>query len=177
VRQAPAVAGLARLSPYGRAALLGAVVLTLYLLVLVRGLGWQWREVVVGPDEVPPPVSREPVAAVQRALPAAPAAGQPSSAAGAPAPGTGQAGNVVTGAAKTPLPPSDVPPPRNATDERGVTYDAAGVAVMGIDADTGGVYNVAPGRQVRIGGPAGQLFDVQPGGKLTPATRIKEWPG
>jgi hypothetical protein len=58
-----------------------------------------------------------------------------------------------------------------------VTYDATGVAVMGIDTDTGGVYNVPPGRQVRIGGPSGPLFDVQPGGKITPATQVKQWPG
>jgi len=51
------------------------------------------------------------------------------------------------------------------------------VAVTGIDTDTGGVYNVPPGRQVRIGGPSGQLFDVQPGGKITPATQVKQWPG
>ena len=57
-----------------------------------------------------------------------------------------------------------------------MTYDAQGVAVMGIDADPGGVYNVPPGRQVRIGGPTGNLFDVGPAGKLAPATRVKEWP-
>jgi hypothetical protein len=57
-----------------------------------------------------------------------------------------------------------------------VRYDAAGVAVMGIDTDTGGVYNVPPGRQVRIGGPSGDLFDVQPDGKLTRATQVKQWP-
>jgi hypothetical protein len=58
----------------------------------------------------------------------------------------------------------------------GVTYDAQGVAVMGIDADPSGVYNVPPGRQVRIGGPTGALFDVNPDGRVTPATRVKEWP-
>ena len=45
---------------------------------------------------------------------------------------------------------------------------------MGIDADTGGVYNVPPGRQVRIGGPSGPLFDVGPNGQLTPAARVRE---
>ena len=57
--------------------------------------------------------------------------------------------------AKTPLPPSDAPPPRNGTDGYGVTYDAAGVAVMGIDTGTGGAYNVPARRQGRIGGAAG----------------------
>jgi hypothetical protein len=57
-----------------------------------------------------------------------------------------------------------------------VRYDAAGVAVMGIDTDTGGVYNVPPGRQVRIGGPSGALYDVQPDGKLARATQVKQWP-
>ena len=53
-----------------------------------------------------------------------------------------------------------------------MTYDAQGVAVMGIDADPGGVYNVPPGRQVRIGGPGGSLFDVGPNGQLTLAPQV-----
>jgi hypothetical protein len=48
---------------------------------------------------------------------------------------------------------------------------------MGLDADPNGVYNVPPGRQVRIGGPSGALYDVQPDGRLTPTTKVKEWPG
>ena len=66
--------------------------------------------------------------------------------------------------------------PRNTTDKYGVFYDAQGVAVIGIDADPAGVYNVPPGRQLRIGGPAGTLFDVQVGGKLTPATTVRQQP-
>jgi hypothetical protein len=50
------------------------------------------------------------------------------------------------------------------------------VAVTGIDADPNGVYNVPPGRQLRIGGPGGDLYDVVAGGKLTRASRVKEWP-
>ena len=46
------------------------------------------------------------------------------------------------------LAPTDEPPPRNTTDKYGVQYDERGVAVMGIDADPGGVYNVPPGRHV-----------------------------
>ena len=75
-----------------------------------------------------------------------------------------------------PLPPADEPPPRNATDKYGVTYDDRGVAVMGIDADPSGVYNVPPGRQLRIGGPQGTLFDVTDGGKLVPATAVRDFP-
>ena len=78
--------------------------------------------------------------------------------------------------AKTPLPPTDEPPPRNATDKYGVTYDQNGVAIAGIDADPNGVYNVPPGRQLRIGGPQGALFDVEPGGKLKPATAVRQQP-
>jgi hypothetical protein len=57
-----------------------------------------------------------------------------------------------------------------------VQYDALGVAVIGIEADPGGVYNVPPGRQVRIGGPSGALFDVLPGGKIAPASSVREQP-
>ncbi len=78
--------------------------------------------------------------------------------------------------ARGPLPVSDAPPPRNTTDALGVFYDDRGVAVSGIDADPSGVYNVPAGRQLRIGGPNGALFDVLPGGKLVSATRIKDWP-
>lgn len=78
--------------------------------------------------------------------------------------------------ARPTLAPSDEPPPRNTTDERGVTYDEHGVAVMGLIADSSGVHNVPPGRQVRIGGPEGQLFDVLAGGRIQPATNIREFP-
>ena len=146
------------------------MVLALYLLLFVRGLSWQWAEVFAGRGALPPPAVGAAVPAVQRGQPAA--AGAAAGAAVAPpaaAPSAPQS--------KTPLPPSDAPPPRNATDGYGVSYDAAGVAVMGIDTDTGGVYNVPPGRQVRIGGPGGRLYDVLPGGQLRPADRVKEWPG
>jgi len=77
---------------------------------------------------------------------------------------------------KVPLPPTDEPPPKNETDKYGVFYDQNGVGVIGIDADTGGVYNVPAGRQLRIGGPEGKLFDVEPGGKLVAAIAIKTRP-
>ena len=141
-------------------------VLALYLLLFARGLSWQWAAVFAGRGALPPPAVGQAVPAVQRGQPAAAGAAVAPPAAAPRAP-----------ASKTPLPPSDAPPPRDATDGYGVTYDAAGVAVMGIDTDTGGVYNVPPGRQVRIGGPGGRLYDVLPGGQLTPADRIKEWPG
>jgi hypothetical protein len=157
-------------------AVAGAV-LVLYLLLFLRGLGWQWQEVAVAPGDLPPVASGSPVGAAER--------GRPAAGAGtAGAPPVLVQGRPVTqpnaqpnAQAKVPLPPTDEPPPRGMTDERGVTYDAAGVAVMGIEADTGGVYNVPPGRQVRIGGASGQLYDVQPGGKITPATQVKQWPG
>jgi hypothetical protein len=153
-------------------------VLALYLLLFVRGLSWQWAEVFAGRGALPPPAVGAAVPAVQRGqAPAAVAPAPQAAGSGAQsAPAAAAAAAPATGA-KTPLPPSDAPPPRNATDGYGVTYDAAGVAVMGIDTDTGGVYNVPPGRQVRIGGPGGRLYDVQPGGRITPADRVKEWPG
>ena len=49
------------------------------------------------------------------------------------------------------------PPPRSAVDGRGV-------------------HNVPAGRQLRLGGPDGQLYDVLPGGKIMPAREIKRWP-
>jgi hypothetical protein len=141
------------------------------MLVFARGLAWQWGTIMAPPGSPPAPAVGAPVPPAQRAgLPEAPAPG----AAQAPA----QAAARAAGAgSKTPLPPTDAPPPRSMVDEHGVSYDAAGVAVMGLDADTGGVYNVPPGRQVRIGGPTGELFDVQPGGRLTRATQVKQWPG
>ena len=105
-------------------------------------------------------------AAHRSAVTGAPLAVQPAPAAGA----------GVQPGSKTALPPTDEPPPRNTTDRLGVSYDAQGVAVMGIDVDPSGVYNVSSGRQVRIGGPSGSLFDVLPGGKLSATTRVKEWP-
>lgn len=160
-----------------------ASVTAVYVLLFVRGLGWQWSVSVRPPGDLPAPVSAAPVEAVSRG-----AAGSPSSGSRLPAPGAGGAGSAERGTAprvggtapaanaKTALPASDEPPPRDVVDSYGVYYDALGVAVTGIDADPGGVYNVAPNRQVRIGGPRGSLYDVQPGGKLTVATRVKEWP-
>jgi hypothetical protein len=152
-------------------------VLTLYVLLFLRGLAWQWAEVFAGRGALPPLAVGAAVPAVQRgqaaaAAPAAPAPGAAQGAAPAPAAPAAPAGGT-----KSALPPTDAPPPRNATDGYGVSYDAAGVAVMGIDTDTGGVYNVPPGRQVRIGGPGGRLYDVLPGGRIAPADRVKEWPG
>jgi hypothetical protein len=146
------------------------VVLALYLLLFARGLSWQWAGVLAGGDALPALAVGEAVPAVQRGPSpgAAPAAAPPAAAAAAAA---------GAGSSKAALPPDETPPPRNAADRYGVTYDAAGVAVMGIDADSGGVYNVPPGRQVRIGGPSGRLYDVQVGGRITPADRVKEWPG
>ncbi|MAG37413.1 MAG: hypothetical protein CL878_14355 [Dehalococcoidia bacterium] len=68
--------------------------------------------------------------------------------------------------ARPTLEPTDDPPPRNATDERGVFYDEQGVAVTGLVADSSGVHNVPPGRLVRIGGPNGELYEVLLGGKI-----------
>ena len=138
--------------------LMGGFILILSLTV-IRGLGWQWWAIITAtqpnqPVVSAPATSRQPAPAAPGAVPAA-----------APAP-----------AVKRPLPPTDEPPPRNTTDARGVQYDAFGVAVMGLDVDPNGVYNVPPGRQVRIGGPNGPLYDVQPDGKITPATQIKQWP-
>jgi hypothetical protein len=146
----------------------GAAVL-LYVLVFVRGLGWQWWGIVTASPATVPVVASAPTGAAppasQRAVqaPQAPQAAQPAV----------QSGQT---AAKVPLPPSDEPPPRNATDKYGVYYDENGVAVMGLDVDPSGVYNVPSGRQLRIGGPQGALFDVEPGGKLKPATAIREQP-
>jgi hypothetical protein len=141
----------------------------LYILVFVRGLAWQWWGILTASPATVPVVASAPASAAppasQRAVqaPQAPQAAQPAA----------QSGQAV---AKVPLPPSDEPPPRNATDKYGVSYDQNGVAVMGLDVDPSGVYNVPSGRQVRIGGPEGALFDVEPGGKLKPATAIKEQP-
>ena len=141
------------------AALLLAVTIT-------RGLWWQWQAIFTASPAVPPPMTAAP--------PPAPAsrAAVPGSGA-APATGGVNPGPAVPAGAKRPLPPTDEAAPRNTTDRYGVTYDAQGVAVMGIDADPGGVYNVPPGRQVRIGGPGGNLFDVGPNGQLTPAPQVR----
>jgi hypothetical protein len=140
-----------------------AVVVLLYVSLFVRGLGWQWQSIFRPAGALPAPVSAPPVEAVSGPAPARPAAVPVAQAA-------------LAAAAKRPLPPTDAPPPRDTTDERGVYYDPQGVAVRGIDTDPGGVYNVPPGRQVRIGGAAGALFDVLPNGKLSPATDVKQWP-
>jgi hypothetical protein len=157
----------ARLGPRWPYAAGGGIV-ALYALIFVRGLAWQWHGILTSQPVTPPLAAAPgPPPAANSARPQAPPlSGTSELAPGAAAPGT----------VKVPLPPTDEPPPRETTDRYGVYYDAQGVAVIGIDTDPGGVYNVPPGRQVRIGGPAGALFDVQPGGKLTPATRVKEWP-
>jgi hypothetical protein len=141
------------------------LVVAVYLLTFVRGLGWEWRGILFATRTAPHAIP------ARAAAPNGPTAPPPGA---APAPGA--VAPVAPAAFKQALPPSDETPPQNATDEHGVYYDAQRVAVMGIDADPNGVYNVPPGRQVRIGGSAGALYDVQPGGKLTPATKIKEWP-
>ncbi len=77
-----------------------------------------------------------------------------------------QASPAEAPAARPTLAPTDEPPPRNTTDERGVVYDEHGVAVWGLIADPDGVHNVPPGRLVRIGGPEGELYKVLLGGKI-----------
>ena len=146
-----------------RAIYSATTILAIYVLVFVRGLGWEWAGIFSAAEP----------AAAPRGAPNVPPPGPVSGAARPAAPGAASAGAP---AAKVPLPPTDEPPPRDKTDSRGVFYDAQGVAVLGIDADPAGVYNVPPGRQLRIGGPQGQLFDVQPGGKITPATTVREQP-
>ncbi len=140
-----------------------AAVVVLYVLVFVRGLWWEWRGIITATNASVPVVDQAP-----RGASAAPASGAPA-APGLPA-AAAQQGR------KAPLPPTDEPPPRNATDKYGVTYDDRGVAVMGIDTDPSGVYNVPPGRQVRIGGPQGDLYDVTPDGKLVRATTVRDFP-
>ena len=131
------------------------VITVVYVATFVRGLWWQWTGIILAQPAAAPMVSDAPRGAESRG-------GMPSGGAGA-----GQSPDP----ARKPLARTDTPAPRNTTDERGVSYDADGVAVMGIDADPSGVYNVPPGRQVRIGGPAGTLYDVGDGGKLTPAAK------
>lgn len=138
-----------------------AAILALYVATFIRGLGWEWAGIVVGRPGAPVPVQGPSVAPNS----------QPAAQTANPAVGV-----TPAAAQKVPLPPTDEPPPRNATDQYGVYYDEHGVAVLGIDADPSGVYNVPPGRQVRIGGPQGQLFDVHEGGKITPATTMRESP-
>ena len=125
------------------------LITVLYVATFVRGLWWQWKGIVLAQPATAPVVAGAPRSAAARPVGAAP-------------------GNA---AARKPLTRTDAPAPRNVTDERGVTYDANGVAVMGIDADPSGVYNVPPGRQLRIGGPEGALFDVGDGGRLVPAAK------
>ena len=135
-------------------------------MTITRGLWWQWKAILTATPPVPPPIG----------APSAPALAPPARGAVQPGPQPAAGANRAPAApagAKRPLPPTDEPAPRNTTDRYGVTYDAQGVAVMGIDADTGGVYNVPPGRQVRIGGPSGALFDVGPNGQLTPAPQVR----
>ena len=133
-------------------------------MTITRGLWWQWTAIFTASPPVQPPVAAAPAPAPPARNPAQTAA---QAAGGNPAPAP------VNASGKRPLPPTNDPPPRNTTDQYGVTYDAQGVAVMGIDADPGGVYNVPPGRQVRIGGPGGALSDVGPTGQLTPASQVR----
>ena len=133
------------------------------MLTITRGLWWQWSAILTASPPVPPAMP-----APAQAVPAPRSGAQVSQP--APAPG---AANPARAAARRPRPPTDEPAPRNTTDRYGVTYDAQGVAVMGIDADPSGVYNVPPGRQLRIGGPGGTLYDVGPNGQLTPAPQVR----
>jgi hypothetical protein len=151
-------------------------VTALYVLVFARGLAWEWSGILSASPADPPSVTVAAAPPARKALPALNAANAANAGNAGNAVPPQSSGGVALATAKVPLPPTDEPPPRDATDKFGVSYDAQGVAVMGIDADTAGVYNVPPGRQVRIGGPSGQLFDVNPGGKLTPATRVKDFP-
>ena len=132
-----------------------AVISVIYVATFVRGLWWQWKGIILAQPASAPTVTDAPRGAESR--------GGNS--------GGGQGAVQAPNPARKPLPRTDSPAPRNSTDERGVAYDADGVAVMGIDADPSGVYNVPAGRQVRIGGPAGTLYDVGDGGKLTPAAK------
>ena len=131
------------------------VITAVYVATFVRGLWWQWTGIILAQPSAAPMVTDAPRGAETRS-------GMTSGAANA-----GQSPDP----ARKPLARTDSPAPRNTTDERGVSYDADGVAVLGIDSDPSGVYNVPPGRQVRIGGPSGTLYDVGDGGKLTPAAK------
>jgi len=132
-----------------------AVISAIYVATFIRGLWWQWRGIILAQPASKPTVTDAPRGAEPRAA-------NTSGSQGAAQP---------PNPSRKPLARSDMPAPRNTTDDRGVTYDGDGVAVMGIDADPSGVYNVPPGRQVRIGGPAGTLYDVGDGGKLTLAAK------
>jgi len=134
-----------------------SVVSIVYVATFVRGLAWQWHGILTAQPATAPVVANAPRGAISSSRQGAAPNPNPNPANAAPQP------------PRVALARTDVPAPRNATDDRGVTYDADGVAVMGIDADPTGVYNVPAGRQLRIGGPTGQLFDVQDGGKLAPA--------
>ncbi|RLT29127.1 MAG: hypothetical protein DWI50_02615 [Chloroflexi bacterium] len=132
-----------------------SVVSVIYVATFVRGLAWQWQGILTAQPATAPVVANAPRGAISSSRQSAAPNSNPANAAPQPP--------------RVAIARTDVPAPRNATDDRGVTYDADGVAVMGIDADPTGVYNVPAGRQLRIGGPTGQLFDVQEGGKLAPA--------
>ncbi len=142
-------------------ALIGALFL-LFCLFTVRVYAGQWAVAlqIVSPSESGSAerTQQDTGASVRPApLPApAPAPAAPAPAAPAPA----------DPAARPTLAPTDEPPPRNTTDERGVQYDEHGVAVWGLIADPSGVHNVPPGRLVRIGGPEGELYRVLLGGKI-----------
>ena len=146
-------------------ALIGAL-FVLFLLFVVRVYAGQWAVAlqIMSPSEVstgpaaPAPRANTPPAPGPVTLPAPQPARAPAPAAPAPAP--------ADPAARPTLAPTDEPPPRNTTDERGVQYDEHGVAVWGLIADPSGVHNVPPGRLVRIGGPEGELYRVLLGGKI-----------
>ncbi len=134
----------------GREFALISTLFVLFFLFVVRAYAGQWA---VALQIVPPSGS----SSVERA-PAPRSSDRPvPQPAEAPAPAP---------AARPTLAPTDEPPPRNATDERGVFYDEHGVAVSGLIADPSGVHNVPPGRLVRIGGPNGELYEVLLGGKI-----------
>jgi hypothetical protein len=163
-RRGAGVAGVAAWVASHRGHVIVGTIVVLYVLIFARGLAWQWQGILGGSREAPP------------AAASLPPANASSSRAGAPDAPAAAAAPAAAPRTREPLPPTDEPPPRGTTDKYGVYYDAQGVAVIGIDADPSGVYNVPAGRQLRIGGPSGTLFDVQVGGKLTPATSVRPVP-
>ncbi|MGH2367959.1 MAG: hypothetical protein ACRDI2_07160, partial [Chloroflexota bacterium] len=123
---AAASARLARHWPW----YVAGVIFVAYLLLFVRGLGWQWASIVVATEATPPTADLRPVIPAPRHTVGAPGGAGSAAPVSRPAPAP---------LAREPLPPTDEPPPRDATDTYGVYYDAQGVAVIGIDADPSGV--------------------------------------
>ena len=138
----------------GREFALISALFVLFCLFIVRVYAGHWAVAL----QIVPPSEVRSTAPAPAPRPITPPAPQP---AGAPAPAPAPAP-----AARPTMAPTDEPPPRNATDERGVFYDEHGVAVTGLIADPSGVHNVPPGRLVRIGGPEGELYEVLLGGKI-----------